>query len=165
MAIQVFCILVACENVALNWTPFFALRRRVARLFGINLSKGVAVHSPVRFLDLGKLSVGIGTTISFGCMLDNRRGISIGNNVAIAHCSSIYTLGHDVDAVGFCGQGGCLSSLRMTCACSHIRWLCPESVSVAALSFIPAPLSPRMFPPMPLSAEIQPGFCGTALVN
>jgi acetyltransferase-like isoleucine patch superfamily enzyme len=105
MAIQVFCILVACGNVAFNWTPFFALRRRVARLFGIKLSKGVAVHSPVRFLDFGKLSVGIGTTISFGCMLDNRRGISIGNNVAIAHCSSIYTLGHDVDASDFAVKG------------------------------------------------------------
>ncbi len=59
----------------------------------------------MRLLDLGKLSVGIGTTISFGCILDNRRGISIGNNVAIAHCSSIYTLGHDVDAADFAVKG------------------------------------------------------------
>jgi acetyltransferase-like isoleucine patch superfamily enzyme len=105
LIIQGFCLLVVCENVALNITPFFALRRYVARLFGVNLSKGVAIHSPVRLLDVGKLTVGVGTTIGFGCLLDNRRGISVGSNVAIAHRSSIYTLGHDVDAADFSVKG------------------------------------------------------------
>ena len=119
LIIQGFCLLVACENLALNLTPFFALRRNVARLFGINLSKGVAIHSRVRLLDLGKLSIGAGTTIGFGCILDNRRGITVGDNVAIAHCSSIYTLGHDVDAADFSVKGAPVVIEDDVCLFSH----------------------------------------------
>jgi acetyltransferase-like isoleucine patch superfamily enzyme len=119
MIIQGFCLIVALENILLNVTPSFVLRRWVARLFDIRLSKGVAIHSPVRLLDIGKLSVGIDTTISFGCILDNRRGISIGSNVSVAHCSSIYTLGHDVDASDFSAKGAPVVIEDHVCLFAH----------------------------------------------
>lgn len=42
------------------------------------------------------MSVGKDTVINFGCYLDNRRGINVGNNVGVAHNTKIYTLGHDL---------------------------------------------------------------------
>ena len=43
--------------------------------------------------------------INFGCYLDNRRGIAIGNNVGIAHNTKIYTLGHDLNDPQFKTKG------------------------------------------------------------
>ena len=43
--------------------------------------------------------------INFGCYLDNRRGIIIGNNAGIAHNTKIYTLGHDLDDPQFKTKG------------------------------------------------------------
>ena len=49
---------------------------------------------------MGKESV-----INFGCYLDNRRGIYIGNNVGLAHNTKIYTLGHDLNDPKFGSKG------------------------------------------------------------
>lgn len=49
--------------------------------------------------------MGCNSVINFGCYLDNRRGIRIGNNVGIAHNTKIYTLGHIIDSPDFETQG------------------------------------------------------------
>ena len=43
--------------------------------------------------------------MNFNCYLDNRRGITIGNNVGIAHGTRIYTLGHNIDSAKFETKG------------------------------------------------------------
>lgn len=43
--------------------------------------------------------------INFGCYLDNRCGITIGNNVGIAYNIKIYTLGYDFDDLQFMTKG------------------------------------------------------------
>lgn len=43
--------------------------------------------------------------INLGCYLDNRRGITIGDNVGIAHNTKIYTLGHDLNDPQFKTKG------------------------------------------------------------
>lgn len=45
--------------------------------------------------------MGVGGVVNFGCYLDNRRGIYIGNNVGIAHNTKIYTLGHNIESSKF----------------------------------------------------------------
>ena len=42
--------------------------------------------------------MGRGSVVNFGCYLDNRRGIFIGDNVGIAHNTKLYTLGHNIDS-------------------------------------------------------------------
>lgn len=49
--------------------------------------------------------MGTNSVINFGCYLDNRRGIRIGNNVGIAHNTRIYTLGHDINSPYFETKG------------------------------------------------------------
>lgn len=58
---------------------------------------------------MGKVSIGKNTVINFGCYLDNRRGITIGNNVGIAHNTKIYTLGHDFDDQQFKTKGAAVT--------------------------------------------------------
>lgn len=53
--------------------------------------------------------MGEDTVINFGCYLDNRRGITIGNNVGIAHNTKIYTLGHDLNDSQFKTKGAPVS--------------------------------------------------------
>ena len=49
--------------------------------------------------------IGKNSVVNFGCYLDNRRGISIGNNVGVAHNTKIYTLGHNLDSPQFETKG------------------------------------------------------------
>lgn len=82
------------------------LRKYYLQFFGIKIGGGgTFVHRGCKFFHVGKMTVGDNTTINFGCYLDNRRGIKIGNNVGIAHNTKIYTLGHDLDDPQFKTKG------------------------------------------------------------
>lgn len=67
------------------------------------------IHRGCKFFHVGKVSIGKNTVINFGCYLDNRRGITIGNNVGIAHNTKIYTLGHDFDDQQFKTKGAAVT--------------------------------------------------------
>ena len=81
------------------------LRKFYLRMFGFKLGGGTTIHRGCKFFHVGKLNIGQYSTINFGCYLDNRRGIVIGDNVGIAHNTKIYTLGHDLDAPQFKTKG------------------------------------------------------------
>ena len=97
-------LLVEWLNVTYQFVPN-PLRNFYLRLFGIRLGGGTSIHRRCKFFHVGKLSVGNNTVINFGCYLDNRRGITIGNNVGIAHNTKIYTLGHDLNDPQFKTKG------------------------------------------------------------
>jgi len=65
---------------------------------GIELGRGSYIHTPARFYSLRRLSIGDYSVINDHCYIDNRKGITIGHNVNIAHNTRIYTLGHDVNS-------------------------------------------------------------------
>lgn len=98
-------LLVEWLNVTYQLFPN-PLRNGYLRLFGIKMG-GVnsCIHRGCKFFHVGKMSVGKDTVINFGCYLDNRRGIYIGNNVGIAHDTKIYTLGHDLNDPKFSTNG------------------------------------------------------------
>lgn len=75
------------------------------RLYGIKIGKNSSIHRHCKFFHIGKFSLGNNSVINFGCYLDNRRGIFIGNNVGIAHNTKIYTLGHNIDSPNFETKG------------------------------------------------------------
>ncbi len=81
------------------------LRRFYLRLFGIKIGKGSCVHRNCKFFHIGKFSMGKHSVVNFNCYLDNRRGITIGDNVGIAHGTRIYTLGHNIDSAMFETKG------------------------------------------------------------
>ncbi len=97
-------ILVELLNVTYNIIPN-PLRTLYLRCFGIKIGYGSSIHRKCKFFHVGKLVIGKHTVINFGCYLDNRRGIIIGNNVGIAHNTKIYTLGHNLDSPQFETKG------------------------------------------------------------
>ena len=97
-------ILVAWLNVSNKWLPN-PFRKWYLRRFGIVIGKKSSIHRGCRFFHVGKFEIGNHSVINFGCYLDNRRGISIGNNVGIAHNTKIYPLGHNIDSPKFETKG------------------------------------------------------------
>lgn len=97
-------LLVAFLNITYNLTPN-PLRNWYLRLYGVKINKGSCIHRCCRFFHVGKLSIGKNSVVNFGCYLDNRRGITIGNNVGLAHNVKIYTLGHNIDSPQFETKG------------------------------------------------------------
>lgn len=95
--LQIKFLLVAWFNATYQLIPN-PLRNYYLRLYGIQMG-GVksCIHRGCKFFHVGKMTVGKNSVINFGCYLDNRRGIYIGNNVGIAHNAKIYTLGHDIE--------------------------------------------------------------------
>ena len=104
-------ILLQCKFFLVEWlnitntiipNPFL---KYYLRIFGIRVGRASSIHRGCRFFHVGKLSIGDNSTVNYGCYLDNRRGIYIGNNVGIAHNTKIYTLGHDYNDPGFFTKG------------------------------------------------------------
>lgn len=102
--LQLFFILIKIYNTL--YCIFFlnTVRRMLQKLAGFHIGKGTSIQA-VRFFSFGKLTVGVNTIINSGCYLDNRRGITIGNHVVIAHDTKIYTLGHDINDPSFVTKG------------------------------------------------------------
>jgi acetyltransferase-like isoleucine patch superfamily enzyme len=95
----------------INCAPAFWLRSCMLRMLGNKIGSNVAFHSWITWYDpWRKLQIGNNVTINSGCYLDNRCGISIGNNVNISHDVKIYTLGHDMDDP-MCGPKGARVSI------------------------------------------------------
>jgi len=90
-------IVIALSNFLYNYIPFFIIKKKFARIVGIQIGKKSFIHTPVKLFGFGRITIGNNTTINPRVYLDNRGSIKIGNNVSIAHDCKIYTAGHDID--------------------------------------------------------------------
>lgn len=97
-------LIVEFLNISYNIIPN-PFRNWYFRLFGIFIGNGSCIHRGCKFFHIGKLSIGKNSVVNFGCYLDNRRGILIGENVGLAHNVKIYTLGHNIDSPNFETKG------------------------------------------------------------
>lgn len=98
-------LLVEFLNITYQLVPN-PFRNYYLRMYGIKILGGKScIHRKCKFFHVGKIIVGKESVINFGCYLDNRRGIYIGNNVGLAHNTKIYTLGHDLNDPKFGSKG------------------------------------------------------------
>ncbi len=102
--LQVFFILLALYNVIHRWVGFRWARQILYSVAGFRIARSASIHN-VRFLSFGKLVIGSNTVVNRGCYLDSRRGLTIRDNVVVAHDTKIYTLGHDINCVDFSTKG------------------------------------------------------------
>jgi acetyltransferase-like isoleucine patch superfamily enzyme len=107
-------------NALYNLVPFFFLKNILLRLTGIAIGSGAVIHTPARFLGMGRINIGANTVVNRGCYLDNRVGIKIGSNVSIAHDTKIYTLGHDIDDPYFSLRGAKVEIGDYVCIFSNV---------------------------------------------
>ena len=102
--LQIKFFLVAFLNFSKEIFPY-PLRNLWLRLFGIKVPFSSSIHRECKFFHIGKFRMGKHSVVNFGCYLDNRRGIEIGSNTAIAHNTKIYTLGHNIHSSQFETKG------------------------------------------------------------
>lgn len=106
MALQAYFIATGVINLGLAWLPTCLLRRYWLRLFGFDVQSGAQIHRRVRITSpIGRLTVGAGSIVGVACLLDNRRGITIGRNVNISRECCLLTLGHDIGHPDFPTRG------------------------------------------------------------
>ena len=86
-----------------------SLAQLLSEVVWYSLGGGTSIHRGCKFFHVGKLTIGKNSVINFGCYLDNRRGITIGNNVGLAHNIKIYTLGHDLNDTQFKSKGAAVT--------------------------------------------------------
>lgn len=104
-------ILLQCKFLLVEFLNFTYVlipnpfRRYYLALYGIRIRSKSSIHRGCRFFHVGKFEMGHNSVVNFGCYLDNRRGITIGNNVGIAHNTKIYTLGHNIESPKFETKG------------------------------------------------------------
>lgn len=100
--LQIWIILIALFNFVHNHIFFRSLKHAFFKKFRFKIGKRSYIHNST-FLSLGKFTMGSYSVINPKCVIDNRGGISIGNNVSIGHYSKIYTTGHDINCSYFTG--------------------------------------------------------------
>lgn len=105
LKVQAYYLLVALFNGLFRFSPFF-FRRFLFRLMRFEVSPDAVIQGGIRVFGPRRLKVGSGSMVNRGVLLDNRKGITIGQNVNIAHDCRIYTLGHDVRSPAFTAVGG-----------------------------------------------------------
>ena len=81
--------------------PSHFIRNGIYRLAGIHIGKGSTIHTGARFVMPSNISIGDGTIIGEGAVLDGRDTLTIGNHVDIASEVMIYNAQHDVAAETF----------------------------------------------------------------
>lgn len=106
MLMQLNFILVAIVNLGLFLLPFSWLKVFWLRLWQKNVSYSSSIQRGVRITSvLGELSIGDNSIVGVNVLLDNRRGIFIGENVNISRECKILTLGHDYNHEDFVAKG------------------------------------------------------------
>ncbi|MBN8524729.1 MAG: glycosyltransferase [Planctomycetes bacterium] len=95
----------ALANAMLALATLPMLRRALLRALGNQVGRGTGINGAVRLFTLRRLRIGERCVIGHGVLLDARCGISIGDDVSIAHDARIYTLGHDPDCPYFSAAG------------------------------------------------------------
>lgn len=101
---QLYFVGLAVLNLLHGLLPF-ALRPMLYRLCRFEIAASATLQGGIRFFTIGRLSVGEGSLVNRGVVLDNRAGIAIGRQVSIAHDTRIYTMGHDIEDPDFATKG------------------------------------------------------------
>ena len=73
-------------------------------LAGIKFHRSAVLHQGVRLMARRRLTVGEGTVVNRGTLIDNRCEVEIGRHVSVAHDCRIYTTGHDYQSPDFAIQ-------------------------------------------------------------
>ncbi|MEO2072885.1 MAG: acyltransferase [Zunongwangia sp.] len=104
LKLQVFFILLYCFNCVHSMVLPMFLKRILYMIVNYHVGANTSIQN-IKFFHFGKLRIGKNSIVNSGVYLDNRRGITIGDHVVIAHNSKIYTLGHDINDDVFVTKG------------------------------------------------------------
>lgn len=79
------------------------------RMWGVNIDNSCVVHMFCELRGAKNLSIGKGSVIGHGCVLDGRTGIKIGQNVNISSEAMIWSLQHEYNDPHFKAVGAAVT--------------------------------------------------------
>ena len=85
--------------------PSHRIRRHWLIALGARIGKSVAIYGGCEFRNLRQLVIGEGSSIGHRCVLDARKGLTIGRCVTLGTEVMIWTLQHDYNDVHFKAVG------------------------------------------------------------
>lgn len=91
-----------CLHVT-TYIPLHSVRNLIWQLVGVKLGNKSTLHTGIRVFDPRGITIGEGSIIGYGCFLDGRAKLAIGNHVDIASEAMIYNGEHDIHAADFHG--------------------------------------------------------------
>jgi len=119
-----------CNAVFLaSWlVPFSGPKRRLLRLFGATIGKGVVIKPRVNIKYPWRLRIGHHTWIGEGAWIDNLLDVSIGANVCVSQGAYLLTGNHDYKdrRFGFLGspivieEGSWVGAFAILCPGAHL---------------------------------------------
>ena len=84
-----------------TYIPSHTIRNLIWKSVGVSLGKNSTLHTGVRVYDPRNIKIGEGTIIGYGCFIDGRDNVTIGNHTDIASEVMIYSSEHDLTAPDF----------------------------------------------------------------
>ena len=84
-----------------TYIPSHTIRNLIWKSVGVSLGKNSTLHTGVRVYDPRNIKVGEGTIIGYGCFIDGRDKVTIGDHTDIASEVMIYSSEHDLSAPDF----------------------------------------------------------------
>lgn len=98
-------LLLFCCNNIINHIPSYCIRNTFYRnIMKFEVSDNVAIHMGVKFLSRHYFKIGKNSVINQDCLIDNRGGIEIGENVTLSHRVLLVSADHDIHADDFSGR-------------------------------------------------------------
>lgn len=92
-------------NYIISYVPFHQLRKNFyLKFLDFEISKGSHIFMGAWFYCRKKFKMGINSVINEKCRLDNRGGLTIGDNVSISAEVCIITVDHDLQSPDFEGR-------------------------------------------------------------
>jgi len=103
----VYMAYIALANHGINHLPFFSARHFFYRhLYGLKIGRGAYIGRDCLVFRPDLVVIGNNSRVHWGCLLDGRRGITIGEYVHISFYVKILTLQHDLDDPEYKAIGG-----------------------------------------------------------
>ncbi len=109
------------------YIPSIAVRKAILRLFGAKLGKGVLVYHGFEVRSPWKLTIGDGSVIGNGALLDARGRLELGKNVNLSGEVVILTGQHDYQSPDFAYQTGPVKI-------GDRAWLCMRCIVLPGVS-------------------------------
>ena len=101
---NVYIAYVGVANHIITHAPLWCIRRFFYRyVYFMKIGKGAYIHMGVKFKKPRWITLGENTIINSGCILDGRKGLTMGSNVDIGEQVAFYCGAHDVQSPGYTG--------------------------------------------------------------
>lgn len=114
-------------NCFVCYFPSIKVRHICLRMAGVRMSRNVRIYEGCHIREPRGIRIEDGVSIGSRCLLDGRKGLTIGKNAVIAYEAIIWTLNHDYSDIHFCDKGAPVTI-------GAYSWICSRSIILPGIT-------------------------------